>query len=241
MSSQRSMTLNSNGTLAEEIRRVLADQIARGRLAPGVALEETELARQFGVSRTPVREAIRQLEALGFAEARPRRGAIVAAITKRRLDEMFAVMMELESLCAREAALHMAPDERQELEIIHNKSSACVKTQDVDGYYKLNDVFHDRIYAGSHNSFLAELTVSVRQRVAAFRRVQFSGVGRLEGSHREHGLVVDAILTHDPEAAAAAMRDHIFTVRDAYQTLVPDAIDFNLSKPDAAAEEPLPK
>lgn len=235
------MTLNSNGTLAEEIRRVLADQIARGRLAPGVALEETELARQFGVSRTPVREAIRQLEALGFAEARPRRGAIVAAITKRRLDEMFAVMMELESLCAREAALQMTAAERQNIEIVHKKSATCVEAQDVDGYYKLNDVFHDCIYEGSHNSFLAELTISVRQRVAAFRRVQFSGVGRLAGSHREHGLVVAAILKADPEAAAAAMRDHIFTVRDAYQTLVPDAIDFNLSKPEAGEAESLLK
>ncbi len=232
------MNSNSSGTLAEEIRRVLADQIARGRLAPGVALEETELARQFGVSRTPVREAIRQLEALGFAEARPRRGAIVAAITKRRLDEMFAVMMELESVCAREAALNMLPAEREELAAIHKKSANFVGSEDVDKYYQLNDVFHDLIYSGSHNEYLAELTISVRQRVAAFRRVQFSGTGRLPKSFHEHGLVVAAILKGDAAAAASAMRSHIFTVRDAYETLVPEAIDFSLSHHNGSIAAP---
>ncbi len=227
------MNSNSGGTLAEEIRRILADEIARGNIAPGVALEEAELARKFGVSRTPVREAIRQLEALGLAEARPRRGAIVAAITKRRLDEMFAVMTELESLCAREAAVKMLPRERARLTEVHTKSAECVTRGDVEKYYEANDVFHDLIYAGAHNEFLAELTVSVRQRVAAFRRVQFSGAGRLAGSHEEHGRVVEAILKHDGPGAASAMREHISTVRDAYQTLVPEVLA--LRRPDAGA------
>ncbi|MBX2806403.1 MAG: GntR family transcriptional regulator [Hyphomicrobiales bacterium] len=221
------MTSKSNGTLAEEIRRILADRIARGHIAPGVALEESELARQFGVSRTPVREAIRQLEALGFAEARPRRGAIVAAITKKRLDEMFAVMMELECLCAREAALKMTSAERGELLELHETSAAYVRNQDVEQYYKTNDIFHDLIYSGAHNKFLAELTISVRQRVAAFRRVQFSGAGRLAGSHQEHGIVVNAIQRGDGMGASEAMREHISTVRDAYQTLVPDVISLD--------------
>ncbi len=106
----------SNGspssTRAEEIRQLLADEIVRGRLPPGLPLEEIELARKFGVSRTPVREAIRQLEATGLAEARPRRGAVVAGVTRERLEEMFLVMLELEALCARGAARSMTPDER---------------------------------------------------------------------------------------------------------------------------------
>lgn len=224
------MSLNPNVTRAEEIRRTLADQIARGRLAPGVALEEVELARQFGVSRTPVREALRQLEALGFAEARPRRGTIVAAITKRRLDEMFAVMMELESLCAREAALNMSAAERAELQAVCRESRGFAEADDIERYYELNDVFHDLIYAGSHNAFLAELTLSVRQRVAAFRRVQFSGSGRLVASLREHERVVEAILAKAPDAAFASMREHIATVRDAYETLMPGVIDFAAAK-----------
>ena len=95
----------SNGspssTRAEEIRQLLADEIVRGRLPPGLPLEEIELARKFGVSRTPVREAIRQLEATGLAEARPRRGAVVAGVTRERLEEMFLVMLELEALTDR--------------------------------------------------------------------------------------------------------------------------------------------
>jgi DNA-binding GntR family transcriptional regulator len=145
---------------------------------------------------------------------------------------MFAVMMELECLCAREAALKMTPAERRELDEIHDKSAQFVRDPDVEQYYKMNDVFHDLIYSGAHNRFLAELTISVRQRVAAFRRVQFSGAGRLAGSHQEHGLVVTAIQRGDGAAASDAMREHIFTVRDAYQTLVPDIISLDPSADD---------
>jgi DNA-binding FadR family transcriptional regulator len=93
----------------------------------------------------------------------------------------------------------------------------------------MNDIFHDLIYSGTHNEFLAELTQSVRQRVAAFRRVQFSGAGRLSGSFREHGQVVDAIQKANGDAASSAMRDHISIVRDAYQTLVPEVISLRRS------------
>ena len=121
----------SNGspssTRAEEIRQLLADEIVRGRLPPGLPLEEIELARKFGVSRTPVREAIRQLEATGLAEARPRRGAVVAGVTRERLEEMFLVMLELEALCAREAARSMTPAERTALVAVHAEGETLAK------------------------------------------------------------------------------------------------------------------
>lgn len=213
---------STSSTRAEEIRQLLADEIVRGRLPPGLPLEEIELARKFGVSRTPVREAIRQLEATGLAEARPRRGAVVAGVSRERLEEMFHVMLELEALCAKEAARCMTPRERTALVELHEKGEPIALGDDPNAYVRYNLVFHDAIYLGAHNSYLAELTQTVRKRLAPFRRVQFFGPGRLASSHVEHGKVVEAIARGAPEQAADAMRAHIRVVREAYETLVPE-------------------
>ena len=97
-------------TQAERIRASLAEAIVRGEIGPGVALDEATIAEKFEVSRTPVREAIRQLEAIGFAEARPHRGAVVPHFTPEKLDDMFTVMAEMEALCARYAAASVSYD-----------------------------------------------------------------------------------------------------------------------------------
>src|SRR5688500_17260152 len=106
-------------TLAEELRLQIADEIVRGALEPGAALDETELARRFGVSRTPVREAIRQLAASGLVETRAHRGSVVAQPDARHVAGMFEVMAELESLCAGYAAERMTAVERQALLELH--------------------------------------------------------------------------------------------------------------------------
>lgn len=203
-------------TRAEEIRRSLAQDIVRGRLAPGTPLEEVELARVFGVSRTPVREAIRQLEAEGFALSRPRRGAIVASITAEQLKEMFFVMAELEASCVRLAAGQITEAEQAELDAVCQACGDAVAGGDIEAYLEANDRFHDLLYKASHNSFLAELTQSVRQRVAPFRRAQFYSAGRLAKSLAEHDRVVAALKARDGETAAREMQAHILKVEQTY-------------------------
>lgn len=207
-------------TRTQQIQAALADDIVHGRIAPGQQLDETRLAATYGVSRTPIREAIRQLEAIGLAEARPHRGAVAARISSERLDEMFSVMAELEALCARWCAQLMTPAERQALEDVHADGGRLVAAGSIAGYSEHNYSFHDTIYAGSHNGFLAELALSVRQRVAPFRKAQFEGLGRLSKSHQEHGRVVEAILRGDAEGATVEMRAHIVVVRDAVDDVV---------------------
>ncbi len=208
-------------TRAEQIRQMLAAEIVRGRLPPGLPLDETEIARQFGVSRTPVREAIRQLEATGLAEARPRRGAVVAAVTKERLDEMFFMMLELEVLCAREAARNMTAKERTALQRLLSAGTVLAAKDKVEAYAQHNLEFHDAIYAGGHNGYLKETTLAVRRRLAPFRRAQFFAEQRPGRSHEEHARVATAIVRGDGDAASGAMRAHITAVRDAYVTLFP--------------------
>jgi len=202
-------------TLAEELRLQLADEIVRGGLEPGVALDETELARRFGVSRTPVREAIRLLAASGLVEAQPHRGAVVARPSEARLLGMFEALQELEALCSGLAAERMTGAERSELERLHEELAALVRTGDPQPYYEMNLSFHIAIYAGSHNDYLAELTAATRARIAPFSRAQFRTLGRLAESHVEHALVIEAILRGDRDGAMEAMRDHIETVRQA--------------------------
>src|SRR6202163_1096053 len=103
-------------TRAEDLRLQLADEIVRGALPPGASLDETDIARRFNVSRTPVREALRQLVASGLVEARAHRGAVVAQPSIDRLTGMFEAMAELEALCAGHAAERMTPAERHRLE-----------------------------------------------------------------------------------------------------------------------------
>ncbi|WP_131857000.1 GntR family transcriptional regulator [Bosea sp. BK604] len=205
-------------TRTEALRLQLADEIVSGALEPGTPLDEQELASRFGVSRTPVREAIRQLSASGLVSVRPHRGAVVALPTPRQLDDMFEAMAELEGLCAGMAARNMTIGERRALEALHEELRVLVQQGDPLRYHERNEAFHTAIYAGSHNSYLADITLMTRTRVAPFRRAQFRAAGRLGGSYQEHDLVVQAILRGDRDAAAEAMRAHIGIVRDAFHT-----------------------
>jgi DNA-binding GntR family transcriptional regulator len=206
-------------TRTEALRRQLADDITSGALQPGTPLDESELARRFGVSRTPVREALRQLAASGLVDSRAHRGAVVALPTPRQLEDMFHAMAELEALCAGLSALHMTAAERRALECLHTKLGALVRNGDPERYHDGNEAFHGAIYAGTHNDYLAEIALMTRARVAPFRRAQFRAVNRLALSHAEHARVVQAILRGDRTAATDAMRDHIAIVRDAWRSL----------------------
>ena len=157
-------------TLAETIRQRLADDILRGVYPPGARLDENGLAKRFGLSRTPVREALRQLTSAGLVEMRPRRGVIVSLPTESTLAEMFEVMGELEASCARLAAQRMSPAERVNLEFVHRRSLDAVRGNDTESYRTVNFEFHDVIYRGAHNEFLLATTVGIRQRIAPERR-----------------------------------------------------------------------
>jgi DNA-binding GntR family transcriptional regulator len=204
-------------TLAEELRLQLADEIVSGALSPGASLDETTLARRFEVSRTPVREAIRLLVASGLVEVRAHRAAVVARPSATQLAGMFEVMAELEALCAGFAAERMTGVERRALEETHKELRVMIQSGDPQRYHEVNEAFHNAIYSGAHNNYLAEITLATRARVQPFRRAQFRNLGRLAKSHIEHDRVVQAILRGEQGIAASAMYAHIVTVREEYE------------------------
>jgi DNA-binding GntR family transcriptional regulator len=201
-------------TRAEELRLQIADEIVRGALAPGAALDETTLARRFEVSRTPVREAIRLLVASGLVEVRAHRAAVVARPSADQLAGMFEVMAELEALCAGFAAERMTSVERRMLEDFHEELRVMIQSGDPQRYHEVNESFHNTIYTGAHNTYLADITLATRARVQPFRRAQFRILGRLAKSHIEHDRVVQAILRGEQAIASFA---HIITVREEYE------------------------
>ncbi len=205
-------------TIVDGIVRQLADEIVEGALLPGMRLDETGLAGRFGASRTPVREALRQLEATGMVQRRPNRGVVVATVTRERLADMFEAMAELEAICARYSAERMTAPEREALERLHLRSADHVAALAEARYEEANRLFHGALYDGAHNAELAGMAYATRSRLAPFRRAQFRAPGRIARSHAEHSAVVGAVLDRDGAAAAAAMRAHLLSVGEAIES-----------------------
>lgn len=200
-------------TLTDLIVFGLTDDIVAQRLQPGHALDEGRIGQRFGASRTPVREALRQLAASGLVQLRPHRTPLVAHVDETRLREMFDVMAELESLCAARACLAMTASERCRLEAQHVAMGGAMRAGDVVQYRAGNVTFHALIYEGAHNAYLGELALSTRERLAPYRGAQLEAPERLARSHREHEAILTAILRGQAQQAAGLMRDHLVNTR----------------------------
>lgn len=215
--------IEERGLLSDRIRDALTDAIASGELAAGTALDEQNLARRYGASRTPVREALRQLAASGLVDMRPRRGVVVVRLTPQRIAEMFETTAEVEALCVRLATYRMTPLERGRLIEVHEASAAAVEAGDVDAYDRLNRAFHEALYAATHNGFMAEQALALRERLAAFRRTQLRYGDRIRRSRAEHEGVLAAIAEGDGETAARRMRAHMLRAAAALGRYIAEA------------------
>ncbi len=199
-----------NTTISDGICHQLVEDIITGRISPGQKLEEQTIARRFDVSRTPVRDAFRQLVGTGLATSRPHRGVTVANLRLDQINDMYEGLGELEALCCRYSALRMSVLERRQLEEIHKESRPDSNAKNLEGYSEHNERFHSSIYEGSHNQTLAEMTMTLRRKLAPFRRpVFFHGAERIVKSFEEHQAIVDAILASDAETAFQSMLSHV--------------------------------
>jgi DNA-binding GntR family transcriptional regulator len=206
--------------LSETLRESIEENIAMGRLLPGQHLDETDLAKDFGVSRTPIREALIQLASMGIVVIRPRRGAVVAEIGPQTLVEMFEVMSELEAMCGRLAARRMTPVEHAALLAAHQACEDAHVARDPDSYFYKNEAFHEQIYAGSHNTFLAEQARSLHRRLRPYRRLQLRVRDRVTASYSEHEAVVQSIIAGDGEKTAEHLRQHIMIQGERFADLI---------------------
>ena len=206
--------------LSERLRESIEEEIATGRLLPGTRLDEVDLATRFGVSRTPIREALSLLLGEGLVENRPRRGTVVAHITTQRLIEMFELMAELEAMCARLAIRRMSDDEFAAIRSAHDACRVASEALDADAYFYANERFHYAIYTAAHNSFLFEQASTLQRKLRPYRRLQLRVRNRLQRSFAEHEAIIDAMGAGDTERAMANVRAHVLVQGERFADLV---------------------
>lgn len=200
---------SSAPTLSERIRHSLEEDILSGRLKPGTHLNEMALVDQFRASRTPIREAIRQLVAQGLVQVVPRKGAFVARVSLQTLLELFELMTELEATCARLAAERISPEQKADLIALHESYRPLAESEaTAEAYFETSSEFHRLLFAAAQNGELESLANATYDRLLAYRRKQLAKGNRSPQSFREHSVILDAVVRGDAPAAEAAMRVH---------------------------------
>lgn len=161
------------------------------------------------LSRTPIREALLQLEAQSMLISQPRHGMVVAKMDVQELLALWELLVEMEGICARLACERMTDDERAELAHVHAQAQVIVETNDVDAWRDANHDFHDVLYRGCRNPHLRQELLRLRARTGGYLRHAFSALGRLQSSHEQHGKLLAAIQDRDPVRAHEMMMKHI--------------------------------
>ncbi len=212
---------HSNLTQAEIVRIGLETAILSGRVSPGSVIDETETSKQFGVSRTPVREAIFLLVQAGLLKKEARKTAIVAEPDIEDFFGLFETLAELEGLSARLATERMTRAEFFELSKIHAAAAEQLRLGEIDNYSALGRAFHALILEGSKNSTLVKITSGLATRLIPYRRFQVSVEGGLQRNQDDHELILAAIKSKDGEGAYQAMRKHTLEQGDSVIEHVP--------------------
>ena len=194
---------------SDQVLKAVTDRIRAGDLLPGDTVDEASLAAEFRVSRTPVREALLQLQSQGLVSSMPRGGMVVAKMDIQQLLAVWELLAELEGICTRLACERMTTPEREELAKAHEASRKAVDADDLTGWQEHNMSFHEVLFRGSRNPYLRQEILRLRSMTAAYRRHSFASLGRPESSFLQHADVVKAVLAKDPASASAAMIDHM--------------------------------
>jgi len=202
------LDLNSYRPLREIVFETLREAIIKGLLKPGERLMEVQIAEELGVSRTPVREAIRKLELEGFLVMVARKGAYVADISVKDITDIFEVRAALEGLAAGLAAERITEEELEQLERALVQISEAT-TSDLNSVVQSDTSFHELIYRASRNQRLQQIVIHLQEQIQRFRTVSLSQPGRTRFFIEEHRKIVEAISERNSELASLLAREHI--------------------------------
>ncbi len=194
---------------AEVIATALEEAILQGDYHDGDRLDEIKIAGEYGVSRTPVREALQKLLLSGLIEQIPRRGVFVRQPGPVELIELFEFMAELESCCGRLAALRISDEGLETLRETNKASRLALAANDTDQYYEYNEIFHSTIYRESGNRILESESLRLHQRLKPYRRIQLQVRGRPAQSLAEHEAIVASFEAGESDKASLLLREHV--------------------------------
>ncbi|MGD9809424.1 MAG: GntR family transcriptional regulator [Deferribacterales bacterium] len=199
--------------LREKIADKIRADIIKGVYKNGERLVEPKLAKTLGISRTPIREALRQLEAEGFIEIVPRRGAIVKELTIKDIDDLYAIKANLEGLAARQAVINLTEEQIESLININKQFKNIVEKNPsvTDEYLKDNIDFHNIFIAASDNDKLVDILDGLSKNFQRLKTMLVSDAGRAATAVKEHKKIIDAFVSKDPDLAETSVRDHIIS------------------------------
>ena len=198
--------MSQNRGQTRDAYSLILEAIDHGEYKPGDRLVESDLAERFGVSRTPIREALQRLETQSLL-ARDGRSLIVASLDHNQLSELYLVRTELEGLAARLAARHAAVEEVKVLRDMVEEDKAIV--DDPTALSRANRRFHKMIHLASHNRYLVQQLDLVHRTMALMATTSLAAEGRGEIAQSEHKGIVDAITARDEDRAQSALKEHI--------------------------------
>lgn len=203
------VNLNDYKPLREVIFNTLREAIIVGELKPGQRLMEVQLAEKMGVSRTPVREAIRKLELEGLVNMLPRKGAHVANLSVKDIMNVLEVRATLDGLATELAAERITEDELKELKHVQSQFAGYVEKDSLQGSIKKDVEFHDIIYSASRNDKLIQINSNLREQVQRFRVIYLKDYSSPREIVKEHSEIIEAICARDPEYARKVAHKHI--------------------------------
>jgi DNA-binding GntR family transcriptional regulator len=202
------MRLKKHKTLREQIVSSLRESIVKGELSSGQKLTEPELAEKLGISRTPIREAFRQLESEGFLTVIPRRGAVVSSLTRKEIEDFYEIKSLLEGYAARVAAEKITKKDIDKLRKLNEQLEALTQGDDVEAFFRKNNEFHNTFIALCGNEKLLELRSDLVQKFLRFRLQALAVPGRLMESVKQHRVIIRALAKKDGRLAEAVVIEH---------------------------------
>lgn len=215
----------------EFVHARLRDAIRAGRYPPGTRIRETEVAAWLNVSRTPVREALRRLQADGLLVFEPWRGVVVAELDQQQIVEFYAMRRVLDGAAARLAAQHASEPELAYMEDCLN--DAAPGKGDAAQMAEANRKFHDALFQAAHNRYLLKSAAALSDALALLKGTTYSFPDRADTAHEEHRALMDAIRAREPEKAERLARKHIAKAEKARLKLLGDQRDVKLSEDKA--------
>lgn len=206
-------------SLHEEVATRLRTMVFERQLLPGQWIDELALARDWQISRTPLREALKVLASEGLVTPVPRQGCKVTELSENDADDLFPVMALLEGRCAFEAVRKATPADVKALRKLHEALERHAAAENVDGYYRANHDFHSKVQALADNRWLDRATSDLRRFVRLLRGRQLNWPGRIAASIAEHRVLMEAVEQGDADRAERVMHDHLLAQLAALKAL----------------------
>ncbi len=205
---------HSHRPLREIVYEELKMQILTGKITPGTRMMEVELAESMGVSRTPIREAIKKLEQEGLVTIEPRKGAYASQISVKDMVDILEVRQDMEGLAAHMAAYRMTPKQMKELESISIAYNRAVEDGNMADMIKYDTDFHNLIVESCNNTILTMMINLLQELLLRFRYVYYDNIKRAEKMPSEHSMIMEAIKDGRSDAARASAEMHIERIKD---------------------------